>query len=73
MPNLYLYRSVQYRYLSTVCVYLASMNMVTVVDVVVQNPQKRNEYEYENKTCTSWLQDVLLLLLLSFLLWCSDD
>ena len=25
------------------------------------------------KTCESWLQDGLLLLLLSFLLWCSDD
>ena len=48
----YLYRSVQYRYLSTVCVQLASLiNMV--VDVVVQNPQKSNEYDYEKKTCTS--------------------
>ena len=42
----YLYRSVQYRYLSAVCVSLASLiNMV--VDVVVQNPQKSDEYEYE--------------------------
>ena len=48
----YLYRSVQYRYLSTVCVLLASLiNMV--VDVFVQNPRKSNEYEYEKKTCTS--------------------
>ena len=39
---------VQYWYLSTVCVYLASLiNMV--VDVVVQNPQKSNEYEYEKR------------------------
>ena len=61
--------SVEYRYLSTVCMQLASfINMV--VDVV-RNPQKSNEYEYEKKTCTLWLQDVLLLL--SFLLWCSDD
>ena len=44
----YLYRSVQYRYLSTVCVKLASLiNMV--VDVVVQNPQKSNEYEYDKQ------------------------
>ena len=48
----FLYRSVQYRYLSTVCVLLASLiNMV--VDVFVQNPRKSNEYEYEKKTCTS--------------------
>ena len=47
----YLYTSVQYRYLITVCVKLASLiNMV--VDVVVQNPQKSIEYEYEKKTCT---------------------
>ena len=44
----YLYTSVQYRYLSTVCVKLASLiNMV--VDVVVQNPQKSNEYEYDKQ------------------------
>ena len=31
----------------------------------------RPRYDYEKKTCESWLQDVLRLL--SFLLWCSDD
>ena len=42
----YLHKSVQYRYLSTVCVKLASLiNMV--VDVVAHNPQKSNEYEDE--------------------------
>ena len=31
----------------------------------------RPRYDYEKKICESWLQNVLLLL--SFLLWCSDD
>ena len=43
----YLYRSVQYRYLSTVFVQLASL--INMVVDVVQNPQKSNEYEYEKK------------------------
>ena len=45
-----------------------------VMDVVTQNPQKRSGYDQGTtmrKTCESWLQDVLLLL--SFLLWCSDN
>ena len=43
-----------------------------VVDVVVQNPQKSKEYEYEKKHVRRDSKNVLLLLL-SFLLWCSDD
>ena len=43
-----------------------------VVDVV-QNPQRRNEHEYEKKHVRRDSQDVLLLLLLSFLLWFFDD
>ena len=43
-----LYRSVQYRYLSTVCVSLSSL-ISMVVDVVVQNRQKSKEYEYDKK------------------------
>ena len=40
----------------------------------VQNPQKSSGYDQGLtmiKTCDLWLQDVLLLL--SFMLWCSDD
>ena len=44
-----------------------------VMDAIVQNPQKGSGYDQRTtmrKPCKSWLQDVLLL---SFLLWCSDD
>ena len=43
-----------------------------VVYVFVQTLTKVTSMNIR-KTCTSWLQGVLLLPLLPFLLWCSDD